>query len=48
MAETDAPSFWWIVAFLLLALGLGAAAIFAVGGTLIASSGGVVVPPVLF
>lgn len=35
MAESDSPSFWWIALFLLLALGLGAAAIYAVGGTLI-------------
>jgi hypothetical protein len=37
MAETDSRvPFWWLVVFLLLALGAGAAAIFAVGGSLIA------------
>jgi hypothetical protein len=43
MAESDSPSFWWIVLFLLLALGLGAAAVQFAGGTLI-NSGGFVLP----
>jgi hypothetical protein len=36
MADNESVSFWWVALFLLLALGLGAAAVFAVGGTLIA------------
>ena len=42
MAETDSRvPLWWLVLFVLLALGAGAAAIFAVGGSLLA---GVVTP----
>jgi hypothetical protein len=41
MADSDAVPFWWLVLFLLLALGLGAATVLGVGGSLIA---GVVVP----
>ena len=37
MAESNSVSFWWIVAFLLLALGVGVVAVYAVGGTLIDS-----------
>lgn len=36
MAEKESVSLWWVALFLLLALGLGAAAVFSVGGTLIA------------
>jgi hypothetical protein len=35
MAENESVSFWWVALFLLLALGLGAAIVYAVGGTLI-------------
>ena len=44
MAEANSVSFWWIVMFLILALGIGAVAVYAVGGTLI-QSGGVLLPP---
>lgn len=37
MAENESVSFWWVVVFLLLALGLGVAMIYAVGGSLIAA-----------
>jgi len=44
MAETNTRvPFWWLVLFLLLALGAGAVAIFTVGGSLIA---GVALPVV--
>jgi len=37
MAETNSRvPFWWLVLFLLLALGAGAAAVLAVGGSLLA------------
>jgi predicted secreted protein len=36
MADENSIPAWWIVLFLLLALGLGAAAVFAVGGSLLA------------
>lgn len=37
MAETNSRvPFWWLVLFLLLALGAGAAAVFTVGGSLLA------------
>jgi predicted secreted protein len=36
MADSDAVPFWWLVLFVLLALGLGAAAVVGVGGSLIA------------
>jgi hypothetical protein len=36
MADSDAVPFWWLVLFLLLALGLGAATVVGVGGSLIA------------
>jgi hypothetical protein len=36
MDESESVPMSWIVLFLLLALGLGAAVVFAVGGTLIA------------
>jgi hypothetical protein len=35
MAKNESVSFWWVALFLLLALGLGAAIVFAVGGNLI-------------
>jgi hypothetical protein len=44
MPETNSRvPFWWLVLFLLLALGAGAAAVLAVGGSLLA---GVVLPVV--
>jgi hypothetical protein len=44
MAETNSRvPVWWLVLFLLLALGAGAAAVFAVGGSLLA---GVALPVV--
>jgi predicted secreted protein len=36
MADENSIPIWWIVLFLLLALGLGAAVVLAVGGSLIA------------
>jgi hypothetical protein len=36
MADSDAVPFWWVVLFLLLALGLGAVTVLGVGGSLIA------------
>jgi predicted secreted protein len=41
MAESDSVPFWWLVLFLLLALGLGAATVLGVGGSIIA---GVIAP----
>lgn len=43
MAESDSIPFWWIVLFLLLALGAGGAAVLAVGGSLV--SGTIALPP---
>jgi hypothetical protein len=42
MAESNAVPLWWILVFLVLALGLGAFAVSAVGGSLIVG----VLPPV--
>ena len=47
MAESNSVPLWWVVLFLLLALGLGAATILAVGGSLVFSGGSVVLPPVV-
>jgi hypothetical protein len=44
MAEGNSVSPWWVVLFLLLALGLGAIAVLTVGGSLIAGGAGVVAP----
>lgn len=44
MAESDSIPFWWIVLFLLLALGAGALTVVSVGGSLIA---GAVLPPLV-
>jgi len=41
MEESNAVPLWWVLLFLLLALGIGAFAVSAVGGSLIA---GVAVP----
>jgi predicted secreted protein len=41
MADSETVPFWWLVLFLLLALGLGAATVLGVGGSLLA---GVVAP----
>ena len=39
MAENNTRvPFWWLVLFLLLALGAGAAAVFTVGGSLLAGA----------
>ncbi|MFC6990143.1 hypothetical protein ACFQJD_18180 [Haloplanus sp. GCM10025708] len=38
MANTNTVPFWWIVLFLLLALGAGAYAVQAVGGSLVAGA----------
>ncbi|WP_435067389.1 hypothetical protein [Haloplanus sp. C73] len=35
MAESNAVPLWWILAFLVLALGLGALTVAAVGGSLV-------------
>jgi hypothetical protein len=37
MADSTSVPFWWIVLFLLLALGAGAATVLAVGGSLVAT-----------
>jgi hypothetical protein len=36
MADSETVPFWWLVVFLLLALGLGAAVVLGVGGSLVA------------
>jgi predicted secreted protein len=36
MADSETVPFWWLVLFLLLALGLGAATVLGVGGSLVA------------
>ena len=36
MADSDTVPFWWLVLFILLALGLGAATVLGVGGSLVA------------
>jgi predicted secreted protein len=46
MADENSIPLWWIVLFLLLALGLGAAVVLAVGGSLIAGLA-LPAPPVL-
>jgi len=38
MAESNAVPLWWILVFLVLALGLGAFAVSTVGGSLIAGA----------
>ncbi|MGM0592776.1 MAG: hypothetical protein ACQETI_14350 [Halobacteriota archaeon] len=38
MAKRDSVPLWWVVLFVLLALGLSAAAILSVGGSLIAGT----------
>ncbi|ELZ93279.1 MULTISPECIES: hypothetical protein [Haloferax] len=38
MAESESVPFWWIVLFLVLALGSGAAVVFSVGGSLISGT----------
>ncbi|EMA02676.1 MULTISPECIES: hypothetical protein [Haloferax] len=45
MAESESVPFWWIVLFLVLALGGGAAAVFSLGGSIIS---GTAVLPLLF
>ena len=46
-AASDSVSFWWIALFLLLALGIAAAGVYAVGGALIDTGVGVLVPPLV-
>ena len=46
MAESESVPFWWIVLFLLLALGAGGIAVLASGGSLVKSAG--VLLPLLF
>jgi predicted secreted protein len=36
MADSDTVPFWWLVLFVVLALGLGAATVLGVGGSLVA------------
>jgi len=43
MAENSSVQFWWIVVFVLLALGAGIGSIYLVGGSLFTSLAGVVV-----
>ena len=43
-AASDSVSFWWIALFLLLALGIAVAGLYAVGGTLIDTTAGVLLP----
>lgn len=38
MAEDDTVPLWWVLVFLLLALGLGALAVSAVGGSLVSAA----------
>ena len=42
-SSTNVP-FWWILLFVLLALGAGAAIVLAVGGSLVSSGTGVLLP----
>ena len=46
-AASDSVSFWWIALFLLLALGVAAAGVYAVGGTLVDTTAGVLLPPLV-
>ncbi len=45
MAASDSVSFWWIVLFLLLALGIAVIGVYAVGGSLVDTTAGVLLPP---
>lgn len=47
MAETGSVPLWWVVLFLLLALGAGAVAVWTAGGNLIDSGAGAFVLPLL-
>ena len=44
MAASESVSSWWIVLFLLLALGIAALAVYAVGGSLMDTTAGVLLP----
>lgn len=44
MAASESVSRWWIALFVLLALGIGIAGLYAVGGTLIDAGAGVLLP----
>lgn len=46
MAASDSVSFWWIALFLLLALGIAVVGVYAVGGSLVDTSG-VLLPPLV-
>jgi hypothetical protein len=37
MADSTSIPFWWVVLFVVMALGAGAAAVLAVGGSLVAT-----------
>ena len=47
MAASESVSFWWIVLFLLLALGIAAVAVYAVGGSLVDTGTGALLPPLV-
>ena len=47
MADDNSIPLSWILLFLVLVLGVGAAAVIFVGGSLIAESGGVIALPLL-
>ncbi|WP_191967090.1 MULTISPECIES: hypothetical protein [Haloferax] len=40
MVESESVPFWWVLLFILLALGSGAAVVLAVGGSLISAMAG--------
>lgn len=42
MADDNSVSFWWVLLFVILALGVAAGAIFFVGGDLFGTSGFIV------
>ena len=44
MAETNSVPLWWILVFLLLALGAGVLAVVGTGGDLVQAPSGVVAP----
>jgi len=37
MADNDSVPFWWIVAFVLLALGAGIGSVYLIGGSILAA-----------
>jgi len=44
-AGNDSVPLWWVLVFIVLALGLGAVAVLAVGGSLITPAGAVLPAP---